>query len=96
MLNILSGASAIIAEGESTMQLRSASNLASQTEAHYMTVVSAKTAALFAAAAEGGAVLTGKDQAFGRRASAPMAKISASRFSWWMTMARWIIPAARP
>ena len=48
VLNILSGASAIIAEGE-VMQLNSASNLA-VTEEHYMRVVSAKTAALFAAA----------------------------------------------
>src|ERR1700760_646610 len=55
VLDILSGASAIIAEGE-VMQLGSASNLAVN-EAHYMKVVSAKTAALFAAAAEGGAVL---------------------------------------
>jgi octaprenyl-diphosphate synthase len=62
VLDILSGASAIIAEGE-VMQLRSARSLA-VTEAHYMQVVSAKTAALFAAAAEGGAVLTGKDAAF--------------------------------
>src|SRR5580693_2627649 len=62
VLDILSGASAIIAEGE-VMQLRSASNLA-VTEEHYMTVVSAKTAALFAAAAEGGAVLTGQDEGF--------------------------------
>src|SRR5471032_949292 len=62
VLNILSGASAIIAEGE-VMQLRSANNLG-VTEEHYMTVVSAKTAALFAAAAEGGAVLSGRDDAF--------------------------------
>jgi octaprenyl-diphosphate synthase len=62
VLNILSGASAIIAEGE-VMQLNSASNLAVG-EDHYMRVVSAKTAALFAAAAEGGAVLSGRDAAF--------------------------------
>jgi octaprenyl-diphosphate synthase len=44
------------------MQLGSSSNLA-VTEAHYMKVVSAKTAALFSAAAEGGAELsdTGPD-----------------------------------
>src|SRR5665213_1253538 len=58
VLDILAGASAIIAEGE-VMQLRSANNLA-VTEAHYLSVVSAKTAALFAAAAESGAVLSGK------------------------------------
>ena len=62
VLNILSGASAVIAEGE-VMQLNSASNLA-VTEDHYMRVVSAKTAALFAAAAEGGAVLCGRDDNF--------------------------------
>jgi octaprenyl-diphosphate synthase len=62
VLNILSGASAIIAEGE-VMQLRSANDL-SVTEDHYMNVVSAKTAALFAAAAEGGAVLAGQDLDF--------------------------------
>ena len=62
VLDILSGASAIIAEGE-VMQLRSARSLA-VTEEHYMTVVSAKTAALFAAAAEGGAVLAGGNTDF--------------------------------
>jgi octaprenyl-diphosphate synthase len=62
VLDILSGASAIIAEGE-VMQLNSASNLA-VSEDHYMRVVSAKTAALFAAAAEGGAVLSGKGTEF--------------------------------
>ena len=55
VLNILSNASAVIAEGE-VMQLGSSSNLA-VSEAHYMKVVSAKTAALFSAAAEGGAEL---------------------------------------
>jgi octaprenyl-diphosphate synthase len=64
VLNILSGASAIIAEGE-VMQLGSARNL-SITEDFYLKVVSAKTAALFAAAAESGAVLTGKDDGFVR------------------------------
>lgn len=62
VLGILSRASAIIAEGE-VMQLGSANNL-SVSEAHYMQVVSAKTAALFAAAAEGGAVLTGREPHF--------------------------------
>lgn len=55
VLNILAGASAVIAEGE-VMQLKSANNLAA-TQQHYLCVVSAKTAALFAAAAEAGAVL---------------------------------------
>src|ERR1700750_1045281 len=62
VLDILSGASAVIAEGE-VMQLNSARSLA-VTEAHYMKVVSAKTAALFSAAAESGAVLTGKGDDF--------------------------------
>src|ERR1700749_5115541 len=60
VLGILSGASAIIAEGE-VMQLGSARSLA-VTETHYMKVVTAKTAALFSAAAEGGAELSGKSQ----------------------------------
>src|SRR4029077_2063637 len=47
VLDILAGASAIIAEGE-VMQLRSATNLA-VTEEQYLQVVAAKTAALFAA-----------------------------------------------
>src|SRR5689334_8725482 len=55
VLGILSGASAIIAEGE-VMQLNSQSNLATSEE-HYLKVVGAKTAALFAAAAESGATL---------------------------------------
>jgi len=62
VLGILSRASAIIAEGE-VMQLGSASNLA-VSEEHYMKVVSAKTAALFAAASEGGAVLSGRGSDF--------------------------------
>ncbi|MEJ0025463.1 MAG: polyprenyl synthetase family protein [Rhizomicrobium sp.] len=55
VLEILAGASAIIAEGE-VMQLKSESNLAT-TEEHYLKVVGAKTAELFAAAAESGATL---------------------------------------
>jgi octaprenyl-diphosphate synthase len=55
MLGILARASRVIAEGE-VMQLKSANNLAA-TEEHYLCVVSAKTAALFSAAAESGAVL---------------------------------------
>ncbi len=55
VLDILSGAAAIIAEGE-VMQLKSSNNLG-VTEDHYLSVVSAKTAALFAAAAEAGAVI---------------------------------------
>ena len=62
VLGILSGASAVIAEGE-VMQLGSARSL-TVTEDHYMKVVSAKTAALFAAAAEGVAVLAARDADF--------------------------------
>jgi octaprenyl-diphosphate synthase len=55
VLDILAGASAIIAEGE-VMQLKSANNLG-VTEEDYLRVVSAKTAALFSAAAESGAII---------------------------------------
>jgi octaprenyl-diphosphate synthase len=62
VLDILSTASAIIAEGE-VMQLKSESNLGT-TEDHYLKVVNAKTAALFAAAAESGATLCDKGAEF--------------------------------
>ncbi len=55
VLDILAGASAIIAEGE-VMQLKSANNLAIS-EADYMRVVTAKTATLFAASAQAGATI---------------------------------------
>jgi octaprenyl-diphosphate synthase len=55
VLDILANASAVIAEGE-VMQLKSANNLAI-TEADYLKVVSAKTAALFAASTEAGAAV---------------------------------------
>jgi octaprenyl-diphosphate synthase len=61
VLNILSGASAVIAEGE-VLQLRSANNLAT-TEADYLLIVGAKTAALFAASAESGATIANADPA---------------------------------
>jgi octaprenyl-diphosphate synthase len=57
VLNILAGASAIIAEGE-VMQLKSANNLAT-TEEDYLRVIEAKTATLFSASAESGALLAG-------------------------------------
>jgi len=56
VLDILAGAAAIIAEGE-VMQMKSANNLGA-TEEHYLNVVMAKTAALFAAAAEAGAIVS--------------------------------------
>jgi octaprenyl-diphosphate synthase len=55
VLDILSGAAAIIAEGE-VMQLKSSNNLG-VSEEHYLNVVTAKTAALFAAAAQAGALI---------------------------------------
>jgi octaprenyl-diphosphate synthase len=57
VLDILAGASAIIAEGE-VMQLKSANNLAT-TQDDYMRVVTAKTATLFSSATEAGATLAG-------------------------------------
>lgn len=62
VLDILAGAAAVIAQGE-VMQLQSANNLGA-TEDHYLEVVSAKTAALFAAAAESGAVVSGRPATF--------------------------------
>ena len=59
VLSVLSNASAVIAEGE-VLQLRSAKNLAI-TESEYLHVISAKTAALFAAAAEAGAMAAGAE-----------------------------------
>ncbi|HEY4113066.1 MAG TPA: polyprenyl synthetase family protein [Rhizomicrobium sp.] len=55
VLDVLSNASAIIAEGE-VLQLRSANNLATTRE-DYLGIIAAKTAALFAAAAESGAMI---------------------------------------
>ena len=59
VLNILSNAAAVIAEGE-VMQLSTMRNLG-VTEDMYLKIVSAKTAALFAAAAESGAVIAQAD-----------------------------------
>ena len=61
VLSILSGAAATIAEGE-VLQLTAARDLAT-TEATYLTVVRGKTAALFAAACEAGAVIAGASEA---------------------------------
>ena len=87
VLDILAGASAVIAEGE-VMQLKSPEQPA-VTEDAYLRVVAAKTAALFAAAAEAARCWPAGEDAGG--ACVPMAKILASPSSWW-TM-RWIIPA---
>jgi octaprenyl-diphosphate synthase len=58
ILEILSRASAVIAEGE-VMQLMTTGNTAT-TEAEYLAVIQSKTAELFAAASSIGAVLTGR------------------------------------
>ena len=60
-LEILSNAASVIAEGE-VMQLGAAQNTAT-TEDEYLAVISAKTAALFSAAAEVGPVLAGRKRA---------------------------------
>ena len=60
-LAVLSDAAAIIAEGE-VMQLAAAHNT-STTEDAYLRVINAKTAALFAAAAEVGAIVAGRSRA---------------------------------
>ena len=61
ILGVLANASAIIAEGE-VMQLAAAKNLET-TEDIYLKVIESKTAALFAAAAEVGAMAAGADAA---------------------------------
>jgi octaprenyl-diphosphate synthase len=58
VLRILSNAAAVIAEGE-VLQLSTANNLET-TEEQYMRVIGAKTAELFAAACETGAVVAGR------------------------------------
>ncbi|WP_166443669.1 polyprenyl synthetase family protein [Rhabdaerophilum calidifontis] len=58
-LDVLSTAAAVIAEGE-VMQLAAAKNTAT-TEDEYLAVIRAKTAALFAAAAEVGPILAGAE-----------------------------------
>jgi octaprenyl-diphosphate synthase len=60
VLEILSRASAVIAEGE-VMQLMTTGNTAT-TEADYLAVIQSKTAELFAAASRIGAVLTGRSR----------------------------------
>jgi octaprenyl-diphosphate synthase len=67
VLKILSNAAAVIAEGE-VMQLAAAKNTAT-TEDEYLAIINAKTAALFAAAAEAGGAI----------AERPAAEVSALR-----------------
>jgi octaprenyl-diphosphate synthase len=59
VLDVLANASAVISEGE-VMQLRSSKNLGIS-ESDYLKVITAKTAELFAAAAEVGAWIAGAD-----------------------------------
>ena len=59
-LRVLSNAAAVIAEGE-VWQLSASKNTAT-TEDEYLAVIDAKTAALFAAAAEVGAIIAGRPQ----------------------------------
>lgn len=61
VLRILSNASAVIAEGE-VLQLTTANNIET-TQEQYLNVIAAKTAELFAAACEVGAVVAGRDPA---------------------------------
>ena len=61
VLDILSNAAATIAEGE-VLQLTAARNLAT-TEATYLQVIRGKTAALFSAATQVGAVIAGRSRA---------------------------------
>ncbi len=58
-LDVLATAASVIAEGE-VMQLAAAKNMATS-EDEYLAVIRAKTAALFAAAAEVGPILAGRD-----------------------------------
>ncbi len=60
VLRILSNASAVIAEGE-VLQLSTANNIEA-TEAQYLQVIRSKTAELFAAACEVGAIVAGRSQ----------------------------------
>jgi octaprenyl-diphosphate synthase len=64
VLDILSNAAATIAEGE-VLQLTAAQNLATD-EAIYLKVIRGKTAALFSAATEAGAVIAGQPEAVSR------------------------------
>ena len=75
-LRILSDAAAVIAEGE-VMQLTTAKNTET-TEDDYLAVIDAKTAALFSAAAEVGAVIARRPKSESGGACAPTAAISAS------------------
>ena len=83
ILEILSRASAVIAEGE-VMQLMTTSDTAT-TEADYLDVIQAKTAELFAAASRIGAVAGRAPAPRKKTRSTASAAISASRSSWSTT-----------
>jgi octaprenyl-diphosphate synthase len=89
-LRVLANAAALIAEGE-VLQL-AASHDTSTTEDGYLRVIGAKTAPLFAAAAEVGAIIAGGPRTT-RPRWIPTGAISASRSSWSTT--RSTIPASR-
>ena len=67
VLDILSNAAAVIAEGE-VLQLTAAANVETD-EGVYMQVIRGKTAALFSAATEAGAVIAGTEPAISRALS---------------------------
>ena len=76
VLAILANASAVIAEGE-VAQLMTA-NDAETTEARYLEVITAKTATLFAAAAQIGAVVGDRPRPRKSKRCVATARISAS------------------
>jgi octaprenyl-diphosphate synthase len=82
VLGILSDAAATIAEGE-VLQLVAARDL-STTEETYLKVIRGKTAALFAAACEAGAVIAGAGAAE-QRALRDYGDALASPFRSWTT-----------
>ena len=91
VLDILAGASAIIAEGE-VMQLKSTNNLSVTRRALSRCRVGQDRGAVRGGGGSRARCCRARAM-ISSAACAPMAKISASPSSWWMT--RWIIPAAR-
>ncbi len=92
VLDILSSASAVIAEGE-VMQLSSANNL-SVSEEHYHESGVGQDRGPVRRRRRRRSGADGRGQRLCGRRCAPMATIWASPSSWWTT--RWTIPAARP
>jgi octaprenyl-diphosphate synthase len=81
-LDVLSTAASVIAEGE-VLQLAAAKNMET-TEDDYLSVIKAKTAALFSAACEVGPIIAGVSKAERARCG-PTASISAWPSSWSTT-----------